>query len=273
MASPASSASASASAAALQQQYVAASLQHPSNPPPPPLTFQQGPTAHAAQQLALQPLLAQVHAGDVLAYREKRGLPTAKPSARDAQAMQQARATRPQERGEGSLQAAAVAGGGTLTGVATTPGAASATSPRAGNPSGVLAMPLVGEKLAAIVREVDPNFRLAPEAEEALLALADGFVERVVQQSCKVAEHREGREQPAGPRVMGAGAAVTAADVSLVLRSQWGIVVPGAAGAPPAGAREAGKAGREEARKIFQRGGIWETGTGDDARKRAKKER
>jgi hypothetical protein len=134
-------------------------------------------------------------------------------------------------------------------------------------------MPLVGEKLAAIVREVDPNFRLAPEAEEALLALADGFVERVVQQSCKVAEHREGREQPAGPKVMGAGAAVTAADVSLVLRSQWGIVVPGAAGAPPAGAREAGKAGREEARKIFQRGGIWETGTGDDARKRAKKER
>ncbi|CAD5117257.1 unnamed protein product [Dimorphilus gyrociliatus] len=46
-------------------------------------------------------------------------------------------------------------------------------------------------RLSDLVRRVDPNAQLDEEAEEALLQIADDFIENVVTHSCQLAKHRK----------------------------------------------------------------------------------
>jgi len=78
--------------------------------------------------------------------------------------------------------------------------------------------PLVGERIADLVKSLDPNYTIDTAAEEQLLQLADDFLDQVTRQSMRMASHR-------GSKTM------DVQDLQLVLAKQWGIVVPGL-GAP-----------------------------------------
>lgn len=78
--------------------------------------------------------------------------------------------------------------------------------------------PLVGERIADLVKSLDPNYTIDEAAEEQVLQLADDFLDQVTRQSLRMAQHRGSKT-------------LDVQDLQLVLSKQWGIVVPGL-GAP-----------------------------------------
>jgi transcription initiation factor TFIID subunit 12 len=74
--------------------------------------------------------------------------------------------------------------------------------------------PLIGPRLGDLVRTLDPNYTLDCQAEQQLLQLADDFLDKVVRQSLRLAQHRNSKT-------------VDVQDLQLVLAKQWGIVIPG----------------------------------------------
>lgn len=76
--------------------------------------------------------------------------------------------------------------------------------------------PLLGPKIADLVRSIDPTLTIEPAAEEQVLCLVDDFVDKVVKQSMRIAQHRSSRT-------------LDVADIQLILSQQWGITV-----SPPA---------------------------------------
>lgn len=75
-------------------------------------------------------------------------------------------------------------------------------------------VPLVGPKVNDLVKSIDKNYTLEPQAQEQVLQLVDDFADKVVQQAIRLAQHR-------GSKVL------DAQDMQLILEKQWGIVVPG----------------------------------------------
>jgi len=65
-----------------------------------------------------------------------------------------------------------------------------------------------------LLRSIDSSYALDDEAEEQMLHLADAFLTRVTEQGMKMARHR-GSDK------------LDARDLALVLKKQWGVVVPG----------------------------------------------
>lgn len=78
--------------------------------------------------------------------------------------------------------------------------------------------PSLGARIQSILSEIDPTFSLEPAAEEQVLCLVDDFVDKVVKQSIRIAQHRSSRT-------------LDVEDVQMVLAKQWNIVIPGL-GAP-----------------------------------------
>jgi histone H3/H4 len=78
--------------------------------------------------------------------------------------------------------------------------------------------PLMGERIANLVKSLDPNYTIDIAAEEQLLQLADDFLDQVTRQSIRMAQHRGSKT-------------LDVQDLQLVLAKQWGITVPGL-GAP-----------------------------------------
>mmetsp|Transcript_18054 Transcript_18054/g.19855 ORF Transcript_18054/g.19855 Transcript_18054/m.19855 type:complete len:137 (-) Transcript_18054:106-516(-) len=80
--------------------------------------------------------------------------------------------------------------------------------------------PLVGPRIADLVRSIDPNYGIEPDAEEQVLQLADDFLDKVTNQAIRLAQHRGSKT-------------VEVRDLQIVLAKNFGIVVPGL-GMPPA---------------------------------------
>lgn len=74
--------------------------------------------------------------------------------------------------------------------------------------------PLLGERVQDILNGIDPNYVMETEAEEQVLQLADDFLDKVIRQSLRLAQHRGSKT-------------LDVQDVQLVLAKHWGIVVPG----------------------------------------------
>lgn len=74
--------------------------------------------------------------------------------------------------------------------------------------------PLVGERVQDILNSIDPNYVIETEAEEQVLQLADDFLDKVINQSMRLAQHRGSKS-------------LDVQDVQLILAKHWGIVVPG----------------------------------------------
>jgi hypothetical protein len=108
--------------------------------------------------------------------------------------------------------------------------------------------PLIGMKVSSLLKSLDPigMFELDTAAEEQLLALANDFASTLIKGSMRVAEHRRKKRNLLNIRNGSAGTSTTAVgsdgskgenlkdqkrvevqDVSLVLRKNWGITVPG----------------------------------------------
>jgi len=69
-------------------------------------------------------------------------------------------------------------------------------------------------RLLELVREIDSLQQMDEEVEEALLALADDFIESAVEATCRVAKHRGGRSPGVG-------------DLQLYLERTWHMHIPG----------------------------------------------
>ncbi len=74
--------------------------------------------------------------------------------------------------------------------------------------------PLVGPRIADLVKSIDPNYGIEPDAEEQVLQLADDFLDKVTKQAMRLAQHR-------GSKVL------DVRDLQIVLAKNFGIVVPG----------------------------------------------
>lgn len=74
--------------------------------------------------------------------------------------------------------------------------------------------PLLGSKIADLVASLDASFSMEAAAEDQLLTLVDDFVDKVVKQSMRLANHRSSKS-------------LDVVDVQMVLAKQWGIVIPG----------------------------------------------
>jgi transcription initiation factor TFIID subunit 12 len=74
--------------------------------------------------------------------------------------------------------------------------------------------PLLGDRIQDILNGIDPNYVMETEAEEQVLQLADDFLDKVIRQSFRLAQHRGSK-------------ALDVQDVQLVLAKHWGIIVPG----------------------------------------------
>jgi transcription initiation factor TFIID subunit 12 len=72
----------------------------------------------------------------------------------------------------------------------------------------------VGERIADLVKSIDPNYTIDPEAEEQVLQLADDFLDKVTRQAARLAQHR-------------GSSVVDVQDLQIVLAKNFGIVVPG----------------------------------------------
>jgi histone H3/H4 len=94
-----------------------------------------------------------------------------------------------------------------------TAAAAAAAANSSAGPGPHLA-PLVGERIADLVKSIDPNYVIDPEAEEQVLQLADDFLEKVTRQATRLAQHR-------------GSTMVDVQDLQIVLAKNFGIVVPG----------------------------------------------
>ena len=69
-------------------------------------------------------------------------------------------------------------------------------------------------KLHEAIREVDPSVQLDDDVEEVLISLADSFVERAIEGSCRIAKHRNSKT-------------CESRDVRLYTEQQYKIWVPG----------------------------------------------
>lgn len=74
--------------------------------------------------------------------------------------------------------------------------------------------PLVGERIADLVKSIDPNYVIDRDAEEQVLQLADDFLDKVTRQATRLAQHRNSK-------------VVDVQDLQIVLAKNFGIVVPG----------------------------------------------
>mmetsp|Transcript_5714 Transcript_5714/g.12069 ORF Transcript_5714/g.12069 Transcript_5714/m.12069 type:complete len:142 (+) Transcript_5714:669-1094(+) len=74
--------------------------------------------------------------------------------------------------------------------------------------------PLIGPRIADLVKSIDPNYGIEPDAEEQVLQLADDFLDKVTQQAIRLAQHR-------GSKML------DVRDIQIVLAKNFGIVVPG----------------------------------------------
>ena len=78
--------------------------------------------------------------------------------------------------------------------------------------------PLLGEKIQALCRSIDPSYTLDAEVQERLVEMADSFVDKVTGDAIKLARHR------------GSGC-LDVADVALALKKGYGMEVPALGGA------------------------------------------
>ena len=92
------------------------------------------------------------------------------------------------------------------------------------------------------MKSIDPHFTIDSEAEEQVLQLADDFLDKVIQQGLRMANHRGSKS-------------LDVKDLQLVLAKHWGIVVPGL-GLPSI---RSSKPGKQTAQKA---GGNANAGTG-----------
>ena len=104
--------------------------------------------------------------------------------------------------------------------------------------------PLLGMKLSSLVKSLDPSglYSLEPDAEEQLLALANDFANSLIKKSVRVAQHRDscasgGRTgSVSSPNGNGNGVQgpkrkrVEVEDVAIVLKKNYGIMIPGLSG-------------------------------------------
>ena len=74
--------------------------------------------------------------------------------------------------------------------------------------------PLVGPRIADLVKSIDPNYGIEPDAEEQVLQLADDFLDKVTKQAMRLAQHRGSKT-------------LDVRDLQIVLAKNFGIVVPG----------------------------------------------
>jgi transcription initiation factor TFIID subunit TAF12 len=74
--------------------------------------------------------------------------------------------------------------------------------------------PLVGPRIADLVKSIDPNYGIEPDAEEQVLQLADDFLDKVTKQAIRLAHHRGSKT-------------LDVRDFQIVLAKNFGIVVPG----------------------------------------------
>ena len=94
--------------------------------------------------------------------------------------------------------------------------------------------PMIGMKISSLLHSLDPSgtFELDEDAEEQLLALANDFASSLIQKSMRIAKHRHTRNKSGigGGRVSSSnnsGKVVEVGDVSIVLKKNWGITIPG----------------------------------------------
>ena len=80
--------------------------------------------------------------------------------------------------------------------------------------SGPHMAPLVGPRIADLVKSIDPNYGIEADAEEQVLQLADDFLDKVTKQAIRLAQHR-------GSKIL------DVRDLQIVLAKNFGIVVPG----------------------------------------------
>jgi len=74
--------------------------------------------------------------------------------------------------------------------------------------------PLVGPRIADLVKSIDPNYGIEADAEEQVLQLADDFLDKVTKQAIRLAQHRGSKT-------------LDVRDLQIVLAKNFGIVVPG----------------------------------------------
>lgn len=74
--------------------------------------------------------------------------------------------------------------------------------------------PLVGPRIADLVKSIDPNYGIEPDAEEQVLQLADDFLDKVTKQAIRLAQHRGSKT-------------LDVRDLQIILAKNFGIVVPG----------------------------------------------
>jgi len=74
--------------------------------------------------------------------------------------------------------------------------------------------PLLGDRIQDILNAIDPNYVMETEAEEQVLQLADDFLDKVIKQSLRLAQHRGSKS-------------LDVQDVQMILAKHWGIVIPG----------------------------------------------
>ncbi|CAJ1931818.1 unnamed protein product [Cylindrotheca closterium] len=74
--------------------------------------------------------------------------------------------------------------------------------------------PLLGDRIQDILNAIDPNYVMETEAEEQVLQLADDFLDKVIRQSLRLAQHRGSKS-------------LDVQDVQMILAKHWGIVIPG----------------------------------------------
>lgn len=141
----------------------------------------------------------------------RRGSKTAKSTAEDL-----ANKTSPEPTtAEGRLSLTATTGIGSIS----SRGSGKKISAKASG-SGPHMAPLVGPRIADLVRSIDPNYGIEPDAEEQVLQLADDFLDKVTKQAIRLAQHRGSKT-------------LEVRDLQIVLAKNFGIVVPGL-GMPPA---------------------------------------
>jgi len=96
--------------------------------------------------------------------------------------------------------------------------------------------PLIGMKLSSLLKTIDPSgvFELDVNAEEQLIALANDFASSLIKKSMRVAKHRHLKKQykyanngNGNGNAGSSNSVVEVHDVSIVLKKNWGITIPG----------------------------------------------
>ncbi|KAJ8605852.1 hypothetical protein CTAYLR_000532 [Chrysophaeum taylorii] len=82
------------------------------------------------------------------------------------------------------------------------------------NDDGTISGEVYGARLESLLKEVDVNFELEPEAQELVLRMTEDFVNRVTRRAAAYAKHRK-------------SSTLDAVDLQLCLEKHWNINVPG----------------------------------------------